>query len=139
MTTAKTQAAEALFPMLSAFHSISDLPLQAVWQTLTEGSLDRFVFDFGPKALIVFADENDDSIELSVSETRDFLNEGGVDVSQMEPWASLIGASFGWGWLTINQQGYCDGLLLAFAGIVPQIVLNVIASSIKVGTIPGIA
>jgi hypothetical protein len=137
MTTAKTMAAEALFPMLSAFHAISGHPLQAVWQIHTEGSLDKLVFDFGSNALIVSADESDDSIELSVSAVADSHEAGSVNVSHREPWSGFIGTSFGWGWLTVNQQGYCDGLLLSFGGIVPQIVLNVIASTIKVGTIAG--
>lgn len=135
MTTAKTIAAEALFPMLSAFHSISGQPLQAVWQIHTEGSLDRFILDFGTHALIVNADEDDDSIELSISVAADSHKSGDVDASHLEPWDKFIGMSFGWGWVTVNQQGYCDGLLLSFEGIVPQIILNVIASSIKVGTI----
>jgi hypothetical protein len=139
MTTAKTIVAEALFPMLSAFHSITGHPLRAVWQFHTEGSLDRLVFDFGSNALVVSADENDDSIEFSVSVDTDSRKAGGVSASHLEPWDSVIGASFGWGWVTVNQQGYSDGLLISFEGVVPQIVLNVIASSIKVGRITAIA
>jgi hypothetical protein len=64
--TAKTLAAEALFPMLSVFHSIDGETLRAVWQVHTEGSLGRLVLDFGTNSLIVAADEDDDSIELSI-------------------------------------------------------------------------
>jgi len=135
MTMAKTMAAEALSPMLSVFQSISDQPLRAVWQIQTEGSLDRLILDFGPNVFVVGADENDDSIELSISAAADFRNIHGVDASDLAPWKSFVGRSFGWGWVTVNQQGYCDGLLLSFGGIIPQLVLNVIASSIKVGTI----
>ena len=135
MTTTKTMAAEALFPMLSPFHSISGQPLQAVRQVHAEGSLDRLVLDFGTNALVVSADEDDDSIDLSVSLGADSHRAGDVDSSHLEPWDNFIGMSFGWGWVTVNQQGYCDGLLISFKGIVPQIILNVIASSIKVGTI----
>jgi hypothetical protein len=43
---------------------------------------------------------------------------------------------FGWGWITMNQQGYCDGLLLSFGKVIfPQLVLNVMASAIEVGKI----
>jgi hypothetical protein len=48
-----------------------------------------------------------------------------------EPWRNLIGQAFGWGWITINQQDALDGILLSFDGIIPLVMLNVIASSIK--------
>ncbi len=136
MISAKQTIAEALAPMLSAFHSLSDQCLHAVWLVYTEGSLDRLILAFGQTSLIIVADENDDSIDFTVSEITDPRGIGGVDASGQEPWNNLIGKSFGWGWITVNQQGYCDGLLLSFKGIVPQIMLNVIASSIKVIMIP---
>ncbi len=37
--------------------------------------------------------------------------------------------------LIMNQQGYIDGLLIGFDGIEPQVLLNVVASSIKVSQI----
>jgi len=45
--------------------------------------------------------------------------------------------SFGWGWLTINQQGYIDGDMLSFAGITPRLLITVVASSLKVSGIEG--
>jgi len=137
MTTTKTRTAEELARMLSGFHSMESRALHAVWKVYTEASLDRLILDFGLVSLIIVADENDDSIDITVAETVDMSSTGGVDGSNLEPWKSLIGESFGWGWVTVNQQGYCDGLLLSFGGIVPQLLINVIASSIKVGTITG--
>ena len=134
MTTVKT-AAVALAPMLSAFHSIGDQALQAVWRVDTDGTLDRLVFDFGRVSLVVVAKENDDSIDISAADTSGLSSAGSVDGGHTEPWNHLVGKSFGWGWVTVNQQGYCDGLLLSFGGIVPQIFLNVIASSIKIRAI----
>jgi hypothetical protein len=121
--------------MLSAFHSVGDRSLQTVWQVYTEGSLDRLILDFGQISLIIVADENDDTIDITIADSPDPHSIGGVDGSSLKPWNSFIGKRFGWGWVTVNQQGYRDGLLLSFESIVPQIVLNVIASSIKVGTI----
>ena len=132
MTTVKTRAAEALAPILSAFHAIGDQSLRAVWQVETYGSVDRLVLDFGRVSLSVVADENDDSIDIAVEDTAGLRNARGTNVSHLGPWDHLVGKGFGWGWVTVNQQGYCDGLMLSFGGIVPQIVLNVIASSIKV-------
>ncbi|HKT10307.1 MAG TPA: DUF6334 family protein [Terriglobia bacterium] len=139
MLTAKLKAAEALAPMLSTFHSITGKPLVSVWQCRMEGSLDRVVLDFDGASLVILADENDDSIDLTLSNESDRRSVGDVDASGLDPWRSFIGMSFGWGWVTVNQQGYCDGVLLSFGGIFPQIALNVVASSIKVAAITGVA
>ncbi|MGB9468286.1 MAG: DUF6334 family protein, partial [Candidatus Acidiferrum sp.] len=53
-----------------------------------------------------------------------------MDASESEPWGSFIGKPFGWGWIIINQQGYCDGILLRVSGITQVMFLNVVASSI---------
>jgi hypothetical protein len=52
-----------------------------------------------------------------------------------KPWRGFIGEPFGWGWITINQQDALDGILISFAGITPQLMLNVMASSIEEGII----
>jgi hypothetical protein len=135
MSTVKSRTAEAIAPMLTAFHAVVDRPLRAAWEVYIEGSLDRVVLDFGQISLVVAADENDDSIDITATETADLRGVGGVDRSLVDPWNNLIGKPFGWGWVTVNQQGYCDGLLLSFGGIVPQVLLNVIASSIKIAAI----
>lgn len=135
MQDPKTQAAEALSPMLSALGQLTDRRLDSVWEMHREGSLDRLELILGTAALIITADPDDDTIDFSVSDSDDPGAEGYVDASQAEPWKNLIGRSFGWGWVTINQQGYCDGLLFSFDGIYPAVLLNVIASSIKVGLI----
>lgn len=51
------------------------------------------------------------------------------------PWKKLLGKELGWTWVAINQQGYRDSVMLSFDGIVPTILLHVIASSIEVFTI----
>jgi hypothetical protein len=51
------------------------------------------------------------------------------------PWKRLISKECGWTWMAINQQGYCDSAMLSFDGIVPTVLLHVIASSIELFTI----
>ena len=131
----KIKAAEALAPVLDAFHRVSDKPLRAVSQICTQGSVEKLVFDFGNLLLVVAVDENDDSVDISTASAASLKDVTDGSAGQFKPWRDFIGKRFGWGWLTINQQGYCDGLLLSFGGIVPQVFLNVIASSIKTGTI----
>ncbi len=135
MKTAKTKAAEALAPMLSAFHSVDDCVLQAVWQQHTEGSLDRLLLVFGETSLVVAADKDDDSVDIMSTDTAGIINAEHLDASQLKPWSAFVGKSFGWGWITINQQGFCDGLILSFGGIVPQLILNVVASSIRTSAV----
>jgi hypothetical protein len=129
MNNAKTKAAEALFPVLAHFQAIEGRPLSSVSQMSTDGCLDKLCFDFGDLSLFVLADREDDSINLDISTSA---APHARDVSGTDLWRSFINQPFGWGWLTVNQQGYCDGVLLSFDGIVPQILLNVVASSIKV-------
>jgi hypothetical protein len=135
--TVKTKTAEALFPVLSVFHSVGDQSLQAVWQRFTQGCLEQLILSFGSISLVVTVDKDDDSIELRSERGTDTTNL--IEMTQSEPWKIFVGKSFGWGWVTINQQGYCDGLLLSFEGAVPQLVLNVAASSIKIGMVTEIS
>ncbi|MFZ1140183.1 MAG: DUF6334 family protein [Candidatus Sulfotelmatobacter sp.] len=135
MESAKIKTAEALAPVLSVFHSLGGQSLRGVRQFYTEGSLEQLILEFEQQIhLTIVADENDDSIDIAVSERNNPRNSG-IDASYMSPWKDFIGKPFGWGWVTVNQQGYCDGLLLSFGSIIPQVVLNVRASSIKVGTL----
>jgi hypothetical protein len=136
MTDTKTKTAEALAPILSEFQSLSGQSLQAVWYLYDEGSLGELVLAFDQVQLRVVADENGDSIDIMVAKNFSTPPELGTpDGSRLDPWKDLMGKPFGWGWVTINQQGYCDGLLLSFGGIIPIVILTVAASSIKIGTI----
>jgi len=135
MGTSKTEIANALLPKLSPFQSVGDRQLQAVNYIYSDGSLDRVLLDFGAMLVLIKADERDDTIDFEITETVDLHNTHVVDVGHQEPWQNFIGRSFGWGWAIVSQQGYCDGLLLSFDGLSPRLILNVVASSIKVGLI----
>jgi hypothetical protein len=47
-------------------------------------------------------------------------------------WKTLLGKECSWTWVARNQQGYCDSVMLSFDGVVPTVLLHVIASSIEV-------
>ena len=132
---ANPKSAEALFPVLSIFHVASGEKLRAVWQYWADTSLVRLELEFGSTALVLDADEDDDSISLSNSSASVPIGFTRHDVSKGLPWSGLVGRPFGWGWVTINPQGYCDGVLLSFDGLIPHVCVNVIASSIKVGAV----
>jgi hypothetical protein len=122
---------QALFPKLSAFHEIGHKPLRGVWHVTELACLDRVILNFGLVSLIVAAAANDDSIDFVISKTADLTAMPRQDVSESVFWKESVGQPFGWGWVTVNQQGYCDGLLISFGGMEPQIIANVIASSIR--------
>jgi hypothetical protein len=121
---------EALFTHFSALQELIGEPLRAVWHIASQGCLDQVILDLGPIALVVSADP-DDSIDFRCMKTSDPVRTDSVDASHHQCWQSSIGVPFGWAWVTVNQQGYCDGLLLSFGDIVPQVVMNVIASEIR--------
>ena len=124
--------AEALHQTLSVFHAVSQESLRAV---RIENGLERVIFEFEKGALVVEGDPDDDSIEIRLVNQGEFASTQAVEVSHLDPWAPFIGKPFGWGWITVNQQGYCDGLLLSFGGIDPQLLLTVAASALVVSTI----
>jgi hypothetical protein len=132
MSSPKVRSAEALYPVLSAFHSVGGLSLLQVSRLGQADCTTAYVLDFGSKRLVLKSCPDDDTIELSV-EIDD--QPEAINVSEAGPWKSFIGQPFGWGWLTTNQQGYIDGAMLSFAGIEPSILLTVAASSISVGII----
>jgi len=133
--TIKTKIAEALFPFLSAFHDVSGLALRAVTMGRSDGLLTHIALDFESKSLMVRADGEDDTVEIcSIDSPRsERLQEN--DASNVYPWENLIGQELGWGWVTVNQQGYLDGIVLSFGGVTPQFLITVAASELKVSEI----
>lgn len=121
----------ALFSKLSAFHEIEGKSVCAIWHVEEQGNLNQVILDFGLVSLIVNATPNDDSIDFHCTKSAEIRQTVRADVSQNELWREVVGSPFGWGWVTVNQQGYCDGLLLSFGGIEPQVLMSVIATSIK--------
>ena len=120
-----------LQPLLLRFHEISGEALRSVWRVYYENTLDTIVLGFDKNTLIVEADAYDDTIVFRIVQNKVLNTAGWVDSGHSEPWRRFIGKVFGWGWIIINQQDALDGILLSFNGITPQVMLNVIASSIK--------
>ena len=120
-----------LHPLLLEFHRIDGHPLRAVRHIYVEGCLAEIALEFDQDCLNVKAEPSDDTITFHIVRKEDFKSGGSIDVSQSETWRGFIGESFGWGWITINQQDALDGILLSFGGITPNVMLIVMASTIK--------
>jgi len=119
-----------LHPLLSEFHGINGQPLRVVWRVYAEQCLDKIILRFDQDSLVMEAEPYDDTLVFHLTRNEDLNINGWIDASQFEPWSGFIGKPFGWGWVTINQQDALDGVLLSFDGIIPQLMLNVMASSI---------
>ena len=119
---------------LDSFYTLASAEpetLGAVYENISDGCRDALVLQFTTRSLLFRATAEDDTIGVLCEEAAlDMSSWSRVDAS--EPWKSLVGTVFGWGWVTINQQGYCDGVLLSFDGLVPTVLLCVLGSSIVV-------
>jgi hypothetical protein len=119
---------------LDTFYSLSsNTPevLREVYERESAQCRDRLVLVFTTKALVFKANEDDDTISIYSRKSTTFHKPGTYRKSRSGIWQRFIGKAFGWGWITVNQQGYCDGALLSFDGITPGVLLEVVASSIE--------
>ena len=115
----------------SEFLPLSEMELRSVWYVRVEGDLDQIILAFESESLVVKAEIDYDTIQLSRIPNSAIEQETSAEPVE-GVWSKYIGQKFCWGWVTINQQNYLDGVMLSFTGIYPNILLNVIASSIKV-------
>lgn len=118
-----------IYRLLEGFHAVGGQELQFVWRIIEEGSVTAIVLKFEKLSLVVEAQEDFDTVDVHVEEENGAESLGKVAASG-PPWISLIGRKFAWGWITMNQQGYCDGVILSFDEITPKLLLTVAASSI---------
>jgi Family of unknown function (DUF6334) len=127
--------ARALFTKLSAFQEMKGRSLLAVEQIYEHRCLARIVLDFGEVSLVITAEAEDDSIGFCSAKGSDGRAANATNAGP-DFWKELIGVRFSWGWITVNQQGYCDGVLLSFDGIDPDVLMIVRASSLTCRRIP---
>ena len=124
MNNPKIAAASGLRPILDEFCRVEGQVLKSVCLMHEDGVLRGIVFHFGQCSLTVKANADDDTAEISLGDGFALDKTIGTDATNAQPWANVIGEPFGWGWVTVNEQGYCDGVLLSFRGITAQILLT---------------
>ncbi len=123
---------------LDAFQSLwSDTPevLRVVYEHESYNCRDALIFVFTSRILVIQAIARDDTVSVSSKSVKSFKNRRGFQKSKFSVWQQFIGKPFSWGWVTINQQGYCDGVLLSFDDVNPAVCLAVVASSIEICSI----
>ena len=94
------------------------------------GEGEDLILAFGAEALIFRCNEDSDAITVSFEAIPEL--EDADDLTASSAWSRFIGKEFSTGWLTLNQQGYTDGALLSFDGVVPEVGLNVVAAAFEV-------
>lgn len=123
---------------IEAFSALAgDQPeaLANVDEEIVDGCRAALVLNFTTKCLRLHANPDDDTLIVSAAAISDPLLARLSRVSNRRPWSDLLGKTFGWGWLTVNQQGYCDGALLSFDTLEPCLLVSVAASNIRVHVI----
>lgn len=81
----------------------------------TPACIDAVVleFEFAAWTFSVFPD--DDTVRISEGGTPAENDLDFQEAPLRSLWASALGASAQWVWIMENQQGYCDGVQVAFA------------------------
>jgi hypothetical protein len=106
--------------------------LRDVYERMTGDCRAELILQWDGGYLLFRADIDTDSLEVEFQEGGLAPTRKNRSLRSASPWNEYIGKECGWTWLAINQQGYCDSALFSFDGIVPCVLLNVMASSINV-------
>jgi len=114
----------------SEFLPFSGLNIEAIWGDRVEDCLDKIILKFEKESLVIQAKPEDDSIHLFRLSNAEI--DGVLESPEPVPdiLSQYIGQKFAWGWVTVNQQNYMDGVVLSFNDITPKVLLNVMASSL---------
>lgn len=124
-----TDKAQAI---LDVFYNLSESSGERLEGVYEDGVSSVILLAFSSKVVAFEADENDDTIRVQIRERSEIRF---PPATMSAAWRPFIGKAFGWGWVAVNQQGYCDGVMLSFGGVRPEILLGVAASSIDVSRI----
>src|SRR5688572_30472593 len=101
---------------LGEFFLVEGHPLNRVWQEYQNSNVRLLMLDFGAQSLLITSISADGTIRFRTSPKEEVDRKDYKDISETRPWVEFLGGEFGWGWITLNQQGYWDGLLLSFGG-----------------------
>ena len=114
---------------LQPFLQAQGMQLTAVLSNDT-GEGEEILLAFGAEGLVFHCNEDSDAITVTFEPLPEL--EDADDLTADPAWSRFIGKELSTGWLMQNQQGYADGALLSFDGVVPEIGLNVVAAAFEV-------
>lgn len=114
---------------VSAFLQAQGRQLTAVLSNDT-GEGEELLLAFGGEGLVFRCNEDSDTLALSFESLPALADAD--DLTAHPAWSRFIGKELSTGWLMVNQQGYTDGALLSFDGVVPEVGVNVVAAAFEV-------
>jgi hypothetical protein len=106
--------------------------LRDVYERVVDGCRSDLILRWNDGSLLFRADIDTDSLEAEFHVGAFALSRKYRSLRSTSPWSEYLGKSCGWTWLAVDQQGYWDTALLSFDGVIPSVLLNVMASSIYV-------
>lgn len=102
--------------------------LGGVYEIREDGLVTGLVLDVDGAELHFTADPDTDTLEV---EFRDGYGINGALRVRTTALESYVGQELTWTWTAANSQGYADANLLAFDGILPNIVVLAIGSEVR--------
>lgn len=109
--------------------------LTDVLEKQVQGCRDELVLNLRDSFLRFVVDNETDTMMSEFQPSPFRVTKDYASIQPTRPWRQYVGKECGWTWFGWNQQGYLDMVLISFDGIEPSILLQTIASSIKVFTI----
>jgi hypothetical protein len=106
--------------------------LRDVYEKVVHSCRDEIVLDLGDCFLQFTAEPDFDTIAGQFHGRPFGAKRGYRSIGSVAPWSRFLNKECGWTWLAVNQQGYWDTILISFDAVIPNILLNVMASSIYV-------
>lgn len=77
--------------------------------------LTTIILDFETGSWVLAVNADDDTVRITDTDTTSLQNLYLAEPAAPSPWTSALGACAQWVWILENQQGYADGIQLAFA------------------------
>jgi hypothetical protein len=106
--------------------------LHDVCEKVVDGRRDEIVLDFGDSFLSFVVEPDHDTVACRFHDKPFVSKRSFRRVGTESPWSQYIDKECGWTWLAVNQQGYWDTVLISFDAVIPNVALNVMASSFYV-------
>jgi hypothetical protein len=105
--------------------------LGGVFELVVDGCRDELVLALDHATLKFRPDPDTDSLDVQFADAdfQPLPNHRPLTGTALDRFA---GSEFGWSWLAVNQQGFCDSAMLSFNGITPNVLIHVIGSSVMI-------
>jgi hypothetical protein len=106
--------------------------LKDVLEKVVYDCRDQLILNLGDCYLQFGVDIDTDTITSQFQDKPFRVKRGYASIQDAMPWKQFVGKECGWTWFGWNKQGYLDTVLISFDGIEPSVLLQTIASSIKI-------